>query len=261
MPQLIKTPEQWFRTKKADIYYFKPARTKYNGSSDDDVLDSFANFDMVALPNELLAWFKSHLPHRKLQQVAPSEHSRWLAGGPVNWAMELNADDLDAFMSDWEDSNGKSIDSRFQCFVCPYSRWLERVSRIRVFAGAPPSSEFAYRWVISKYGIFWIKGDFVFEESPSEHKVTYQSITLDDLWRVQQSFPSIKLGVDEVVLAGSVNVRDGRQSCAFDYFEFSVDDFANRLGIFDGAKELSVVNQIRNVLKLAQDAEVFESCP
>jgi hypothetical protein len=258
MPQLIQTPEQWFRTKKSDIYYFKPTPKKSKANRKNKMLSTLRDLDRE-LPEELLNWFKAVLPHRQLELVGSSEYGGWVSGGGSYWAMELDEADVNKFVARWEDGNDKSIDPRFQCFGSPYSRWLEGVSRIQVFDGIPPPSEKAYRWVIGKAGTFWLKGDFSYEDKSKElEEKPYQQIRSDDLWRVQQIFSSIQLGVDEIFLAGGVNVRDGKQICIFEYFAFEVDDFTHPLIFFDEAKKSSFVRQITDALKLAQDAEIGE---
>jgi hypothetical protein len=104
MPQDIRTPEEIFRAERKDLYIirFKPEE------------------EMKWLPNppgrkELLAWFTSNLPSVRIEPLAPSEQSGILSGYDGSIRVDFDQDSLAAYSAHWEDAEGASVDSRWQC--------------------------------------------------------------------------------------------------------------------------------------------------
>lgn len=114
MPQAIRAPEEIFRAERKDLYIirFKPDE------------------EMEWLPNppgrkELVAWLKSNLPSVRIEPLAPSEKSGILSGYDGRIRVDFDQDSLAVFSAHWEDAEGASIDSRWQCYLWPYELWLK----------------------------------------------------------------------------------------------------------------------------------------
>ena len=76
--------------------------------------------------DELLAWFESNLPAVIIEPLAPSERSDFLCGGvDGRIRIDFDAESLAVFAHQWEDKNGKSVDTRWQRYCWTYESWLE----------------------------------------------------------------------------------------------------------------------------------------
>jgi hypothetical protein len=110
----------------------------------------------------------------------------------------MSQDEVAAFSARWEDANGKSLDSRWQCFQWRYQDWLEKIKRIEVFSGLPQQGT-QYRWMLCRGGLFWLRGRYAmktFETSfPGEP-------CFDDWYAVCHHFPALVIAPDEEFFMG-----------------------------------------------------------
>lgn len=112
MPHLIRTPEDIFRAERKDVYTLEFRQQ-----------DPLANRETY---EEMEAWFKQHLPESSTEMLGPSEHSGWIEGGPTSLRIAFTDADLATFCAQWENADGTSLDSRFQCCIRPYADWWEK---------------------------------------------------------------------------------------------------------------------------------------
>ena len=111
MPQLIHTPEEVFRRERRDIYTLE-----FQEGSSEDIQKTF---------KKMQAWFKQNTPDSPTEMLAPSEYSGWIDGGPTSLRIAFTPADLAIFCEQWENTDGGSLDPRFQCCIHPYADWLE----------------------------------------------------------------------------------------------------------------------------------------
>ncbi|MFZ2854347.1 MAG: hypothetical protein WAZ34_09590 [Rhodocyclaceae bacterium] len=119
MPRLIRSPEEILRTTGRDIFFikFSAGAKAYKAGRDPDG------------HTELVNWFAKHLPHVTPELIGPSEFSGWICGGIsgdlyLNWTKA----DIATFSAAWENEDGDSLDSRFQCYHYPIAEFERRVA-------------------------------------------------------------------------------------------------------------------------------------
>lgn len=137
MPLLIRTPDEIFRSEPGkDLYYvefFYPGKVAFLHGMDysqvgDGVMHSSPEEHSVNPPGrqELLDWLSATLPFVKVEPLAPREGSGFLAGGiEGRLRIDFDPDSLAIFCARWENEEGSSLDSRWQCYHFPYETWLE----------------------------------------------------------------------------------------------------------------------------------------
>ncbi|GHT95420.1 hypothetical protein FACS1894116_10910 [Betaproteobacteria bacterium] len=234
MPQLIGTPEQWFRTKGSDYFAIRLSEEVEN------------------VPAELQEWFAQYFPHRPLTTLGPSEHSGYILGGPVEYAFEMDENDLKVWCERWEDSIGDSIDPRWQCYQYPYQRWLARFDRIQTTAGVPPAGT-SCRWFLCNVGVFWLTGRYFKSESESGFSVP----SFDDWWIIRQRFPELSIGEDEIFMMGTIFYRPTESLLVV------VEEYKEKDGDLDYAwrntselEEEAIDKRIRAALALSEDTKI-----
>ena len=114
MPQLIRTPEEIFRTEAKDIYFIAIKDDKGQGSP---------------AWGEIKEWLRINVPNSRVEMMAPSEQSGWISGYFGELRVDFSEADLAAFCTRWENADGGSLDPRFQCYCIPYQPWFEKVSQ------------------------------------------------------------------------------------------------------------------------------------
>lgn len=112
MIQLIRTPEQIFRAERRDIYSLRFLQER-----EDDVRQT---------RQEMQAWFAKHMPDSRTELLAPSEHSGFIEGGPIELRIAFTDADLQQFCQRWETPDGDSNDPRFQCYQYAYQSWWNK---------------------------------------------------------------------------------------------------------------------------------------
>jgi len=121
MPNLIRNIDQYFREEQRDIYYI--------------VFGDMYAHDWLSnsTPNppgreELLAWFAEHLPACKIEPIYPFTYRSGIlcAPYPGSFTVDFDEESLQTFCARWENAEGKSLDSRFQCYWNPLSHYLEQ---------------------------------------------------------------------------------------------------------------------------------------
>lgn len=76
MPQLISTPEEWFRNQKRDLYVVRHKETT----------GRLSNKKFKADQKLLRNWFAEKIPNTSLDVIGASENSGYLLGGPTFFA-------------------------------------------------------------------------------------------------------------------------------------------------------------------------------
>jgi hypothetical protein len=123
MPQLIRTPEQIFREEGKDIY-----QIRFTSAGDEEDFFESASKDSPGR-EEILDWLKANIPGTHVEPLAPSEESGYICGYFGDLRVDFSESELAVFCARWEDADGGSLDPRFQCFLWPYSYWLEKVKK------------------------------------------------------------------------------------------------------------------------------------
>ena len=234
MPMLIQSPEQWFRTLARDFYEFRPAKGQ------------------TGLPLELTDWIKEKLPHRALTLLGPSEHSGWICGGPTMYVLAMDPQEVDAYTARWEETSGRCIDERWQCFQWPYSGWLLKFERIDVSKGRPMTGT-QYRWLLCAAGLYWLRGSYTEE---SEAIKDFPGIPCrDDWWWACQSFPEVQTDRKQLLM-GSDWVNDaGERVVTFDAYRQEDDDLKFDL-IWDRVDREQAGQRVRSALHLTDEVKI-----
>lgn len=118
MPLIIRTPEQIFREEGKDVYFVR----FFDLGGDRDLLDSVNQKSQAS--EDFCRWMKKHLPHVRVERLAPSEKSGWLEGYFGDIRVDFSDEDLVTFCAHWEDEHGESKDARLRCFVMQYQTWF-----------------------------------------------------------------------------------------------------------------------------------------
>jgi len=137
MPQLIRTPEQYFREERKDLYFIEFADAKGSvkpfGGGIFGLMGrqpSKKKFDPDHPPGhaEILAWFAEHLPDTCLEPLGQPESSGIMSGG-INGRLrvDFNEVSLQTWTARWETEDHGAIDPRFACFQMTYEGWKEKV--------------------------------------------------------------------------------------------------------------------------------------
>lgn len=181
MPQLIETPEGWFRTRQKDLYVLK-----YRV---DDEFDWGSNKAVNALNKKykkdqkiLSKWFSVNLPETKLEIVGPSEYSGYIIGGPSSIVTDFNETSLAAFHAAWG-----NVDSPWQVELESYDKWLAQ-ARSCYLLPAPLTSQQRVRWWDTPVGIILMS---------ASHN-GFNLSRWDAMWRLRQLVPELKdAGIDD----------------------------------------------------------------
>ena len=119
MPRLIRRPEDIIRATGGDIFliHFTDGAEAYEAGREPE---GYA---------DLVNWLATHQPHVIPELIGPSEFSGWVCGG-ICWDLYLNwtEGDVVAFSADWENLDGGSVDSRFQCYRYPVATYERRLA-------------------------------------------------------------------------------------------------------------------------------------
>jgi hypothetical protein len=246
MPQLLKmvSPEKWFRTQGRDLY-----EIRLTGGIED------LPVRLETIPAELKEWLAQYLPHRPIMLMALSEHRGW-ASGPVSFGICMDENDLKAWCDRWEDSSGKSIDPRWQCFEWRYQDWLNRFDRIQTSVEAPPAGT-ACRWLLCNAGLIWLTGNYTKHRSEGQT----DKHGPDDWWIVRQRFPDLHIGEGEIFLLGTLFYRPAEQATViYEKYEEKDGDIETVFGIRGGNEE-AIKSRIQTALALPENAKIEEWCP
>ena len=180
MPQLIDTPESWFRREQRDLYFFKFTDEDENENATD----------------ELTKWFRQYLPATKLFKVGPSEYSGYICGGPTHLAVDFDNQSLETFCASWEHPDGKSRDHRWQCWCYPFSKWIEKINDFHLYTNKLTEPQ-NLRWFDTPKGMFLI-GAYKEGDLPSLY---------DAWWIVCNAEPSLRKYSERAFPCGSLRKR------------------------------------------------------
>jgi hypothetical protein len=247
MPQLLTmiTPEKWFRTQGRDLFEIRLAG---------DIEDLPVKLEKI--PAELKEWLARCLPHRPLMLMALSEHLGW-ASGPVMYGIYMDENDLKAWCDRWEDSSGKSIDPRWQCWQWRHQDWLARFDRIQTSVDAPPADT-SCRWLLCDAGLIWLTGRYF--KTQGERKI-YRPRP-DDWWIVRQRFPDLHIGEGEIFLMGTLFYKStGETSVIFEKYEEKNGDIDTVFDMLREDEEETVKKRIQAALALPENTRIEEWCP
>ena len=178
MPYLMRTPEEIFRTEGKDIYVIR-----FKGEEDEMPADE------SPARTEMMAWLHEHLPHTHVEPSAPSEYSGYIIGYFGDLRVDFSESDLKVFCDRWENPDGGSVDPRFQCYLHPYQRWLDKISKFLASRERPTTIGLTLWWSTPQ-GIFYhqIAPDqsetMRFKRHPCEHRdLWFNAINLEPLLR------------------------------------------------------------------------------
>jgi hypothetical protein len=233
MPQIISTPEQWFRTQGCDFFAI--------GLSE----------GVKKIPAELKAWFKQYLPHRSLTPIGTSEHSGWITGGPIMYRFVMDENDMKAFCDRWEDRSGKSLDPRWQCYQCRYQDWLVKFDRIQTMASIPPAGT-TCRWLLCNAGVFWLSGSYSKDEGYDCEPC------FDDWWIIRRRFPDLSIEEGEVFLMGYNIFQNPGASplVAVEEFEEKDGDIDYAHGFRTAPEKKAINKRIKAALALPKNTKI-----
>lgn len=112
---LVRTPDDIFREEKRDVFYIEFMRGR-----------EARHPDSLYERKMLIRWLRKHLPHCRIEPLAPSENSGWIQGG-IFGRIRIAFDDegLQQFCKRWENADGSSIDTRFMLYLFRYEDWLK----------------------------------------------------------------------------------------------------------------------------------------
>lgn len=195
MPMLIRTPEEIFRAEGKDIYFLH-----FHEWQD------IAKTEQVR--QEMQDWIAQHLPGTHTEQMAPSENSGYLMGGPVGLRIDFSGQGLAAFCARWEEpATGKSIDPRFQCFVMPYAKWFAKHGHF-VPSLSKPEHVGPAVWIDTPLGLLAHVLSPQEAEQTSEHPAHYL-----DLWmHAVKLWPALEALDANELIHGRVLIRPDEPS-------------------------------------------------
>lgn len=98
MPQIISTPEAWFREKQTSFYQidFDIGYDEYSQLGD----EGWKRL-IKAEKSSLEAWLVEFMPNVEWVVLGPSEYSGWIMGGPALKSAVLHDEQVNLFQSGW----------------------------------------------------------------------------------------------------------------------------------------------------------------
>lgn len=139
MPYLIKTPEQIFRETGKDLYLIRFCKDKAA---------------QEAASRDIRQWIEANLPGTRVEPLAPSEYSGWIAGYFGDLWVDFSQEGLAKFCARWETADGTSLDKRFQCYLMPYQSWYDKHGRF-VPVREEPAGMGVTVWIDTPIGIIY----------------------------------------------------------------------------------------------------------
>lgn len=112
MPQIIRTIDDYFIEKKRDLYLLRFSKMK----TKDEKLAQLM----------IMKWLKDNCPNILVEPIYPiTNDSGFLA---LPWdnshSIDFDKESLLLFTNKWEDENGNSKNSFFQCYIFKYEKDL-----------------------------------------------------------------------------------------------------------------------------------------
>lgn len=99
MPRLIPDIDDYFEEKRKDLYLIKVKNSKAEKT--------------------LLKWFNKYLPNTEIGRIFPFRKDSGMIFSPaIGYFIEFDEVSLKAYCDKWEDENGQSLNSDFQCYIC-----------------------------------------------------------------------------------------------------------------------------------------------
>ncbi len=170
MPQRIRTPEEIFRSERRDIYTLE-----FQAKTSAELQKTF---------KEMQDWFNQNTPDSPTEMLAPSEHSGWIVGGPMSLRIAFTPADLEIFCKRWENTDGGSLDPRFQCSLHPYVDWWEKHGRYMPTLARPEGLGVSV-WIETSLGIL--------SHVLPDPEANYHPAKAADLWaNACQQWPELK---------------------------------------------------------------------
>lgn len=197
MPQLVCTPEGWFRTHQRDLHLIRPTKKEVSKK------------EWISQQKKLHAWFAATLPSATLGVIGPSEYSGWLMGGPAYISVDIDSSGIGIFNEAW------GADSFWKVESWSYADWRNRVeSAILLQVPLTEMHDNLRWWDIPEKGILLLDanttGTFVGVE-PESHTFTLSK--QDAWWRLQQLFPEFaEMEWDDFPCGYFRNFKDGKMS-------------------------------------------------
>ena len=231
MPQLIRTPEDIFRSEAKDIYFI--------AIKDDKGQESPAW-------GEIQEWLKTNLPNSRVEMMAPSEQSGWISGYFGELRVDFSEADLAAFCARWENADGGSLDPRFQCYYMPYQPWFEKISQYAPTIERPAEAGLA-RWWDTPIGFVYHQ---ISLEEAAQKELTRHPGNARDLWfNFSRLMPELaSLNPSELTHGDICKNSDGRWMVIYSNDVFSDQDR------FTTERQ----NALRDWFRLPADAEMCE---
>lgn len=95
---------------------------------------------------EILEWISGNDVAKQIEPIGFSENSGFIEGCLDDVRIDFTEEGLDKFHRRWEDSDGNSIDIRFQCYLIPCQEWFEKHGRV-LPTNVEPSSPGITIWI------------------------------------------------------------------------------------------------------------------
>ena len=200
MPLLIRTPEEILRAEKKDLYFIR-----FNQK----------NFEKAQ--NELMRWLDKHIPASSYEKMAPSEHSGYISGYFGDLRIDFTEADLRTFCEQWETSEGKSLDKRFQCFIKPYKDWFDGISEYAPVRTKPCGTGLFVWWDTPSGFIYHqINQDIAREQGPEFNN---HPLSPKDLWfQAVQLWPELStLNAGELFYGHNYFDKEGVANVIYDH--------------------------------------------
>lgn len=172
MPQLISTPEEWFRNQMRDLYLIRPAQER-----------KYSKKKYMGEQKKLHTWLAAHLPNIPTSIIGSSEYSGWITGGPSYLAADFDSAGLATFTAAWGEGTFWRIETWF------FAEWRKRVESVNLLSS--PSCEVKrVRWWDTPLGILLLNATTEGRYLDGGDESGEITLSLGDgWWRLQQLFP------------------------------------------------------------------------
>jgi len=173
MPQIISTPEEWFRTQGRDLYVIKHTKTR----------GRLSNKKFISDQKILHAWFEENLPKTQIKIIGPSESSGWIEGGPRFITADFDSAALTIFNEAW------GVQTPWQIETWSFSDWRKRIESLNLFS-SPGCTVKALRWWDTPRGILLLNAftEGICSGGAEDFGEIFLNLR-DGWWRLQQLFP------------------------------------------------------------------------
>lgn len=166
MPQIISTPEDWFRTQRRDLHVICYRKTKGK------LTERSKKAYYKQARNDLNLWIAHQMPGTSISIIASSEYDGWIFGGPSYLAVDFDQVGVTLFKAAWD------ADSPWYVETWTIANWRKRIDATQLLPSPVGELQNLLWWDTPR--------GFLLLGSDAEGRTLSAA---DGWWKLQQIFP------------------------------------------------------------------------